>query len=55
MLEVHAIKNLFIIIFILMQDGFKDDSLRIMKDIQRSGAQCQVCTKSSLLLDCTCI
>ena len=55
MLEVHAIKNVFIIIFILMQDGFKDDSLRIMKDIQRSGAQCQVCTKSSLLLDCTCI
>ncbi|KAL6337141.1 hypothetical protein AAG906_036455 [Vitis piasezkii] len=43
MLEVHAIKNLFIIIFILMQDGFKDDSLRIMKDIEKSGAQCQVC------------
>ena len=28
-----------------MQDGFKDDSLRIMKDIERSGAQCQVCAK----------
>ncbi|KAL6336759.1 hypothetical protein AAG906_036073 [Vitis piasezkii] len=38
-----------------IQDGFKYDSLWIMKDIERSGAQCQVCTKSSLLLDCTCI
>lgn len=26
-----------------MQDGFKDDSLRMMKDIERSNAQCQVC------------
>ncbi|KAJ4724145.1 DEAD-box ATP-dependent RNA helicase [Melia azedarach] len=26
----------------LAEDGFKDDSLRIMKDIERSGAHCQV-------------
>ncbi|RVW13915.1 DEAD-box ATP-dependent RNA helicase 38 [Vitis vinifera] len=51
MLEVHAIKNVFIIIFILMQDGFKDDSLRIMKDIERSGAQCQVLLFSATFND----
>ena len=28
---------------VLLQDGFKDDSLRIMKDIERVNANCQVC------------
>ncbi|RVW47949.1 DEAD-box ATP-dependent RNA helicase 38 [Vitis vinifera] len=55
-----GMSNMKILVFdeadhMLAEDGFKDDSLRIMKDIERSGAQCQVCTKSSLLLDCTCI
>lgn len=28
---------------IFLQDGFKDDSLRIKKDIERSSPHCQVC------------
>uniref|UniRef100_F6HKE9 Helicase C-terminal domain-containing protein n=1 Tax=Vitis vinifera TaxID=29760 RepID=F6HKE9_VITVI len=34
-----------------LPDGFKDDSLRIMKDIQRSGAQCQVLLFSATFND----
>ncbi|XP_059595186.1 DEAD-box ATP-dependent RNA helicase 38 isoform X1 [Vitis vinifera] len=34
-----------------IQDGFKDDSLRIMKDIERSGAQCQVLLFSATFND----
>ena len=29
----------------LAEDGFKDDSLRIMKDIQRISDHCQVCCR----------
>ncbi|KAJ0087696.1 hypothetical protein Patl1_32298 [Pistacia atlantica] len=36
-----------------MQDGFKDDSLRMMKDIERSNAQCQVCLNNVLLFSAT--
>lgn len=28
---------------VISQDGFRDDSERIMKDIQRSSGHCQVC------------
>ncbi|KAK6925553.1 DEAD/DEAH box helicase domain [Dillenia turbinata] len=42
-----ALRDLKILVFdeadhMLAEDGFKDDSLRIMKDIERSGAHCQV-------------
>lgn len=42
-----AVREVRILVFdeadhMLAEDGFKDDSLRIMKDIERSGARCQV-------------
>ncbi|KAK6936955.1 DEAD/DEAH box helicase domain [Dillenia turbinata] len=42
-----GLRDLKILVFdeadhMLAEDGFKDDSLRIMKDIERSGARCQV-------------
>lgn len=29
--------------FFWLQDGFRDDSLRIMRDIEKSSPHCQVC------------
>ncbi|XP_034694211.1 DEAD-box ATP-dependent RNA helicase 38 [Vitis riparia] len=51
-----GISNMKILVFdeadhMLAEDGFKDDSLRIMKDIERSGAQCQVLLFSATFND----
>ena len=35
----------FLMYISLLQDGFKDDSLRIMRDIERMSSHCQVCIK----------
>ncbi|XP_059595189.1 DEAD-box ATP-dependent RNA helicase 38 isoform X4 [Vitis vinifera] len=51
-----GMSNMKILVFdeadhMLAEDGFKDDSLRIMKDIERSGAQCQVLLFSATFND----
>ena len=34
---------IFSLSFVFIQDGFQDDSLRIMRDIERSSSHFQVC------------